>query len=71
VYGHENVITAEVYLDEEVMDAKERIHGDIEALNRTLPQIKNIGKVIVRDTEFPKTTTKKIKRHQGGTKHDQ
>lgn len=71
VYGHENVITAEVYLDEEVTDAKERIHGDIEALNRTLPQIKNIGKVIVRDTEFPKTTTKKIKRHQGGTKHDQ
>ena len=70
VYGHENVITAEVYLDEEVTDAKERIHGDIEALNRTLPQIKNIGKVIVRDTEFPKTTTKKIKRHQGGTKHD-
>lgn len=71
VYGHENVITAEVYLDEEVTDAKERIHGDIEVLNRTLPQIKNIGKVIVRDTEFPKTTTKKIKRQQGGTKYDQ
>jgi len=23
---------------------------------------KNIGRIIIRDTEFPKTTTKKIKR---------
>lgn len=62
-YGKENVIVAEVYLDEEVTDAKDRINDDIQAVNQNLPQIRNIGKVIIRDTEFPKTTTKKIKRN--------
>ena len=65
-YGKNNVIVAEVYLDEEVADAKERINDDIQIANQRLPQIQNIGKVVVRDTEFPKTTTKKIKRNLGG-----
>ena len=65
-YGKDNVIVAEVYLDEEVADAKERINDDIQKINQSLPQTKNIGKVVVRDTEFPKTTTKKIKRNLGG-----
>lgn len=69
-YGENGVIIAEVYLDEEVADAKERIHEDIRILNRDLPLIKNIGKVIIRDTEFPKTSTKKIKRNRGGDKGD-
>lgn len=66
VYGKDNVIVAEVYLDEEICDAKDRIHADIQALNKRLPQNRNIGRVVVRDTEFPKTTTKKIKRNYGG-----
>ena len=65
-YGKDNVIVAEVYLDDEVSDAKERIDADIQAVNQRLPQIRNIGKVVIRDTEFPKTTTKKIKRNYGG-----
>ena len=65
-YGEDDVIVAEVYLDEEVTDARERIHSDIQAINQMLPYVKNIGKVIIRDTEFPKTTTKKIKRNYGG-----
>ena len=65
-YGKDNVIVAEVYLDEEVADAKQRINNDIQAVNQHLPQIRNIGKIVVRDTEFPKTTTKKIKRNLGG-----
>ncbi len=65
-YGKDNVIVAEVYLDEEVTDAKDRINDDIQVVNQRLPQIRNIGKVVVRDTEFPKTTTKKIKRNYGG-----
>lgn len=65
-YGKNNMIIAEVYLDENVADAKERIHGDIQCINQRLPLIKNIGQVIIRDTEFPKTTTKKIKRNYGG-----
>jgi len=62
-YGKDDVITAEVYLDEEVPDAGERIHEDIAILNRTLPITKNIGKIVIRDSGFPKTTTKKIKRN--------
>ena len=64
-YGKDNVIVAEVYLGEEVADAKERINEDIQKVNQGLPQIRNIGKVVIRDTEFPKTTTKKIKRNLG------
>ncbi len=65
-YGKDNVIVAEVYLDEEIADAKDKINEDIQKVNQGLPQIRNIGKVVIRDTEFPKTTTKKIKRNLGG-----
>ena len=65
-YGKDNVIVAEVYLDEEIADAKDRINEDIQKVNQGLPQIRNIGKVVIRDTEFPKTTTQKIKRNLGG-----
>ena len=65
-YGRDNAIVAEVYLDEAVAEAKDRIKDDIKVVNQRLPQIRNIGKVVVRDTEFPKTTTKKIKRNYGG-----
>ena len=68
-YGKDNVIVAEVYLDEEVFDAKERINDDIQAVNQRLPQMRNIGRVVIRNTEFPKTTTKKIKRNLGGQKN--
>lgn len=66
VYGKDNMIIAEVYLDEEVADAKERIHTDIRSINHQLPLARNIGQIVIRDTEFPKTTTKKIKRNYGG-----
>ena len=65
-YGKGDVIVAEVFLDEEIAGAKDRIHADIQAINQGLPTVKNIGKVIIRDTEFLKTTTKKIKRNYGG-----
>ncbi len=67
-YGKNDRIAVEVFLDEEVTDAKQRIHEDIKLLNKKLPPVKNIGDVIIRDTEFPKTTTKKIKRNYGGDK---
>ncbi len=65
-YGKDNVIVAEVFLDQEVADAKDKINNDIQEVNQRLPQIRNIGQVVIRDTEFPKTTTKKIKRNYGG-----
>ncbi|MBR3904833.1 MAG: AMP-binding protein [Clostridia bacterium] len=66
VYGKEQLIAAEVFLDEEVPNARVSIHADIQKINQRLPRMKNIGKVIIRETEFPKTTTKKIKRNYGG-----
>ena len=63
VSDEDNMITAEFYLDTDAQpDAKERIKEDVTALNRTLPTYKRILKVKTRDTEFPKTTTLKIKR---------
>lgn len=65
-YGKDGVIVAEVFLDEAVTNGKDRIHADVRAINQKLPVVKNIGKVVIRDTEFPKTTTQKIKRDYGG-----
>ncbi len=58
-----DVIAAEFYLNtEEYPDAKERIKDDVAEFNKTMPVYKRIHKVTTRDTEFPKTTTLKIKR---------
>ncbi|MBQ7096692.1 MAG: AMP-binding protein [Clostridia bacterium] len=61
VYGEDDVICAEVYT--ETPNEKDRIKKDIQALNDNLPPMKQIKRVLFRDTEFEKTTTKKIKRH--------
>ncbi|RMD51051.1 MAG: long-chain fatty acid--CoA ligase, partial [Ignavibacteria bacterium] len=39
------------------------INEEISKLNKTLPNYKQIRKVIVREEEFVKTTTQKIKRY--------
>lgn len=65
-YGKDDAIVAEIFLDDEVIDAKDQIGEDIKAINQKLPLVRNIGKIVIRDTEFPKTTTKKIKRNYGG-----
>ncbi len=60
VYGEDDVICAEIYT--ETPDEKERIKKDVQALNASLPPMKQIKRIHFRDTEFEKTTTKKIKR---------
>ncbi|MCL2603343.1 MAG: AMP-binding protein [Defluviitaleaceae bacterium] len=70
VYADDNVIVAELFLDIEIEpNYAERLDNDIVELNRKLAVYMNIGKVVIRDTEFPKTTTKKIKRqyNDGGS----
>lgn len=63
VYEENKKIVAEFFLDEEdYPDARSRIQGDVNEFNRKMPLFKNIGKVKVRDDEFPKTTTLKIAR---------
>ena len=55
--GEGDRIVAEVYSKE-----GRTVDADVEDLNRRLPPYKRIAEVRYRDTEFPKTTTQKIKR---------
>lgn len=64
VYGENDRITAEIYLDSDTSCDQETIKTKISELNIALPNYKQIASVKFRDTEFPKTTTKKIKRNQ-------
>ncbi len=61
VYEDNGAIAAEFFLDTaEVPDAKEKIRGDVNAVNREMPLYKQVTKIYTRDTEFPKTTSLKI-----------
>lgn len=62
VYSESNSIAAEIYPDPETPNAKEQVHIEVKELNSKLAQNKNIAKITLRDTPFPKTSTKKIKR---------
>lgn len=67
--GNESIITAAAYLDEQFTSevgknrAKEIFEEDINKLNRHLESYKRISQALIRDTEFEKTTTRKIKRN--------
>lgn len=63
VYAENDRIVAEVYSEDLNEYAKNNIEKDIENLNLKLPAFKQIAKVKFRKNEFPKTTTKKIKRN--------
>lgn len=60
-------IAAEVFPDPEthldLQTVRESITSSIEHLNEDLPYFKRIIEIKFRDSEFPKTTTKKIKRY--------
>jgi long-chain acyl-CoA synthetase len=63
IFAENNILVAEVFLDADTCpkDASQ-LESDVMQFNRYQPPYKNIGKTIIRETEFPKTTTKKIKR---------
>lgn len=65
--GDESALCAEVYLNPETskgLEDKVKFAFDkIKKKLEKLPSYKQIRKVVVRDTEFEKTTTKKIKRN--------
>lgn len=70
VYSEDSVITAEIFPSPEA--AKNLSASDIEGkileitdgVNKTVSSAKAIRRVLLRDTEFEKTTSKKIKRNQ-------
>lgn len=57
VFAKEGIITAEIYAER-----PEGIQEKVMFLNKSLPPYKHIQRVNFRDSEFEKTTTKKIKR---------
>ena len=67
-YESGGAVTAELFPDieaaerEKVADVQAFLRGEIDKLNASFPQYKQIQAVKFRDVEFEKTTTKKIKR---------
>ena len=53
----------EFAVDADEDEIKKTIENKITAVNKKLPAFKRITKIELRDTEFEKTTSKKIKRH--------
>jgi len=49
---------------EDIAEIKKRIEEEIAAFNQQLPFYKRIEKIVLRECEFKKTTTKKIKRYK-------
>ena len=68
VSEYKNIIKAEILPDYEyannngINDIENEIRNLVDKYNCELPTYKRIGMVIIRDTEFEKTTSKKIKR---------
>ncbi len=66
--GHEVALCAEAFLDADAVtamgdiDIQEKFKADVKDACSELPTYKQISKVVIRETEFDKTTTKKIKR---------
>ena len=70
VYAEDGVITAEIFPSEEICAGMDRgavgklLNDEIRKINQTLTSSKTIRRLRIRDTEFDKTTSKKIKRQQ-------
>lgn len=66
--GQEVCLCAEVFLNKEkieelkIENPEEELKKDIAKVTKELPIYKHIGKIEIRETEFNKTTTNKIKR---------
>jgi len=66
VYGEDDDIVAEIFIDPEQQDRKhceKLITKAVKEINEHLPIYKRVNKIKFRDAEFDKTTTKKIKRY--------
>jgi long-chain acyl-CoA synthetase len=69
VYSEEEQITAEVYpFPEYARKAEALFRKKVEEINKTVPPAKRILRLRLRDTEFEKTTSRKVKRNQTGEK---
>lgn len=70
VYSEDNVITAEFFPAAEAAknlseaEIEEKLLEAVDRVNKTVTSAKAIRRVLIRDSEFEKTTSKKIKRRQ-------
>lgn len=60
--GEEKDLTAEIYLDPELTITAEELKKKINEKLSVLPVYKQVRNIVIRDTEFEKTTSAKIKR---------
>ncbi|MCQ2484904.1 MAG: AMP-binding protein [Clostridia bacterium] len=67
--GNESSLTAEVFLDESARKTPAEVLKSIKKACVELPIYKQISKVVIRDSEFPKTSSNKIKRFISDTKN--
>lgn len=64
VYEENKKIVGEFFLDEKKdEDVRALLKDDVEKVNKKLADFKRIQSIKIRDEEFPKTTSLKIKRH--------
>ena len=69
VYSEAEQITAEVYpYPEYASKAEALFRKKVEEVNKKLPSPRRIVRLRLRDTEFEKTTSRKVKRQQTGEK---
>ena len=69
VYSENEQITAEVYpFPEYASKAEALFRKKVEEINRQVPSARRIVRLRLRDREFEKTTSRKIKRNQTGEK---
>ena len=66
VYEEDDAITAEIFPDEAHMGKQEYFEERLREYSQTLPPAQRIRRVRLRDTEFPKNTSRKIVRHEIG-----
>ena len=63
VYQVGDKITGEFFLNvEDYPDCKDTLDADVKRVNAMMPMFKRVGDILIRDEEFPKTTTMKIAR---------
>ncbi|WP_066647121.1 AMP-dependent synthetase/ligase [Christensenella timonensis] len=71
-YGENDRILAEVFLNRDyfvqngITDIRGTLDRDVDELNKTLPPYKQLSGVKIRETDFERTTTQKIKREHIG-----
>ena len=64
VYEKDGRITAELFVDRTLIPDMSAAWRIVSPINRSLASFKQIGGIILRETEFEKTATRKIKRYK-------